>query len=244
MNELTWITIPSGNFLMGSSRKKGEAVVLDHNAWLNEYPQHAVFLPEFRILETPITIAQYLSFMDATNHEKPWIIDYYERKGLLASKLDHPITDIDWFGACAFCIWAKVRLPTEAEWEKAARGVHGQIYPWGNDPPSETLCNFGQGDGGDTTPVKQYPLGISPFGVYDTCGNVWEWTSTLERDYPYRFLDTRENSNLEGNRIVRGGSMELEANRIRCASRAGLDPSDRGHYLGFRVALPRQVAPY
>jgi len=237
---LNLITIPAGNFLMGSDPQKGEAVTPDYHAWSNEYPQHSVFISEFQISETPITIAQYKSFVDAAGYEKPFIIAYYERKNLLNAKLDHPITGVDWFDAYAFCIWTKTRLPTEAEWEKAARGLQGQIYPWGNDPPDETRCNFGQGDGGVTTPVKQYSLGISPLGVYDMCGNVWEWTSTLALEYPYTLTDVRENTNLSGERIVRGGSFELTAQRIRCASRCGLEPSEKGNYIGFRVVLPRQ----
>ena len=102
------------------------------------------------------------------------------------------MVNVSWEDAQAFCQWAGVRLPSEAEWEKAARGTDGRIYPWGDQSPTKELCNFG-GNIGDTTPVDRYPGGASPFGVLDMSGNVWEWTAQAEfAPYPYDPADGRE----------------------------------------------------
>src|SRR5690606_17447059 len=127
----------------------------------------------------------------------------------------HPVVNVTWHDALAFCQWAGVRLPTEAEWEKAARGTDGRIWPWGGNEPTDKLCNFNM-NVGDTTPVGAYPAGASPYGCLDMAGNVWEWTISLwgkdankpDYGYPYDPNDGREAPDAPDavRRTLRGGS--------------------------------------
>ncbi len=154
----------------------------------------------------------------------------------MQAKQDHPVTCVSWHDAIAFCKWAGVRLPTEAEWEKAARGTDGRIWPWGNREPNSGLCNFDV-TVGDTTPVGRYPDGKSPYGLLDVAGNVWEWTSSLwgtdtskpEFGYPYDAKDGRENltRRIRVRARLRGGSFRDDAQGVRCACRFGYNPDIR-----------------
>ena len=225
-----WAIIPEGYFLMGSNKKQY------HDA-LSTEKEHRVELPEYRIAKAPVTVAQFRRFMDAnkdykTSAEKKggardytkekadedWPKKqgaYWEHPHGPGSDVheDHPVTCISWEDAVAFCKWAEVRLPTEAEWEKAAGWDPVEkkkyIYPWGNQPPDKNLCNFAM-NVGDTTPVPvwiyaeapknpEYPAGVN--GLYDMAGNVWEWTSSLLKEYPYK-ADDRENPKATGERVL------------------------------------------
>ena len=162
-------------------------------------------------------------------------------KSDVRQKQDHPVTCVTFRDAVAFCAWASevtgatIRLPTEAEWEKAARGTDGRLYPWGNSAPTQEYCNFAM-NLGDTTPVGNYPKGASPYGVLDMSGNVWEWTSSLFKGYPYDPADGREALHGEGSRTVRGGSFYGHVGFVRCACRYGnINPFD---LVGLRVASP------
>ena len=126
------------------------------------------------------------------------------------------------------------RLPTEAEWESACRSTDARLYPWGDQAPTDTLSNFNN-DVGETVPVGSYPDGVSPFGTLDMSGNVWEWTSSLDVDYPYDATDGREDADADGKRIVRGGSFYYTQYQLRCTTRMGFDPTTANQHFGLRV---------
>jgi len=222
--DFDWVNIPSGPFWMGSDKQ------FDPSARDNELPYHQVELPKFVIARTPITNAQYKLFVAETRHRLPeqWI-----DSGIPEGKENHPVTIVSWYDAQAFCTWAGVRLPTEAEWEKAARGKDGRIYPWGNETPDKNRCNFNANIGG-TTPVEHYLAGASPYGVLDTVGNVWEFTYSIFRPYPYRD-DLQDENGTERQRVLRGGAFDDYPQYVRCAVRSQFyTPNWKSRY-GFRV---------
>jgi serine/threonine-protein kinase len=216
-----WVTIPAGEFVMGSAGE-GDA---------DELPQHRVYIHTFQITRTPVTSAQYMEFVRATGRDVPGNM----ATKVATTRLEHPVTHVDWYDACAFAEWRGARLPTEAEWEKAARGVDGRSYPWGNQAPDATRANY-NANLRTTCPVGLYPNGASPYGVLDMAGNVWEWVSSLYCDYPYQARDGREGTAAQGMRVVRGGSYIHPAFDIRSAARHRFFPSARDPYIGFRIA--------
>lgn len=243
-----WVTIPAGEFLMGS-RKKGffersfgvsvpgklTNTPIDNDASDSELPQHKLYLPNYWIARVPVTNEQYKQFVEATSRPAP---EYWQNGQIPKGKEKHPVVYVRWYDAVAFCDWAKVRLPTEAEWEKAARGTDGQIYPWGNELPDKNRCNFNWYVG-DTTPVGNYPQGESFYGCFDMAGNVWEWTSTKwlsnYQDYASKVDNTLGGT--EG-RVLRGGAWGNDQTKVRCAYRNVNTPDDRYLIVGFRVVTP------
>lgn len=250
-----WVDIPAGPFLMGSDKRK------DGQAWDSEQPQHTMTLPAYRMARVPVTVAQFAAFVEATGYKTDaekdgkaasytgskwdWVqgANWRHPRGPqsdVRQKQDHPVTCVTFRDAVAFCEWASrvtgttVRLPSEAEWEKAARGTDGRIYPWGDDKPTKELCNFAM-NVGDTTPVRAYPNGASPYGVLDMAGNVWERTSTK---WAGNYENYRPDDSLEGaaTRTVRGGSFLGSDGGVRCACRNYGDNPDGG--VGFRVLSP------
>ncbi|MFN8444408.1 MAG: SUMF1/EgtB/PvdO family nonheme iron enzyme [Caldilineaceae bacterium] len=267
--EFDWVTIPAGEFLMGSDKTK------DKDAYDDELPQHKLYLPNFKIARVPVTVVQFAQFVKATHYkttaeqkgsawnwaEKDGKWQWLEIKGAywgaprgagsdVRNKQDHPVTCVSWHDAMQFCQWAEVRLPSEAEWEKAARGSNGRIYPWGNEAPDQSRCNFNM-NVGDTTSVGSYPKGATPEGLLDMAGNVWEWTISLwgkdgskpEFGYPYKAGDGRENLSAGNDvyRLLRGGSWSYNPSYVRGACRNRSDPDDRDDDFGFRVVV--SVAP-
>jgi eukaryotic-like serine/threonine-protein kinase len=173
----------------------------------------------------------YAKCVDAGKCDQPSNTDYFSN----SRYANHPVVTVDWNMANAYCSWADRRLPTEAEWEKAARGTDGRIYPWGNDAPNDTLLNYNQNVGG-TTEVRNYPSGKTIYGAYDMAGNVWEWVSSLHKPYPYDATDGREDMSSSGDRVLRGGSWGGDDDFARSASRNRLDPSYANDDIGFRCA--------
>ncbi len=256
---LELVRVPAGEFLMGSDK------AADPQADDSELPQQRLSLPEFWIGRYEVTVAQFAAFVQATGYEttaekegtgytytgSAWEdvkgADWQHPRGPgsdVQAKMDHPVTLVSWDDAIAFSQWASqvtgrtIRLPGEAEWEKAARGADSRIYPWGNEAPTKRLSNFAM-NVQDTTPAGRYsPAGDSPYGCADMAGNVWEWTSSLYRDYPYRSDDGREAATDRGARVLRGGSFYSGAQYVRCAFRGWYFPGSRVGYIGFRVASP------
>jgi formylglycine-generating enzyme required for sulfatase activity len=233
------VLIPAGEFLMGSDPEK------DQDASNDEQPQHTLDLPDYYIAKTPVTNAQYAAFVEVTGPKKP---EGWTKGKPAKGKEEHPVVNVSWHDAVAYCNWLTettgrvYRLPSEAEWEKGARGTEGRIYPWGNRWDAE-LCNAG--GAGDTTPVGAYPDGASPYGLLDMAGNVWEWTLSLWGEdwrnpafkYPYDAEDGREDPEAGDDirRVLRGGSWYYVQGTTRCAYRRGGTPNTAGNYGGFRV---------
>ena len=246
------IPIPAGPFLMGSSDTDALAVA-------NEKPQHTLTLPDFWIAKTPVTNAQFRPFVEGDGYrnqhywtkvgwqwcqqEKTIKPRYWDDKQWNGA--DYPLVGVSWFEAVAYCRWLmaqtghEFRLPSEVEWEKAARGSDGRIWPWGNTwEPGR--CNSEEAGIGKTTPVSQYPNGASPYGVLDMAGNVWELVVTKWRKtYPYQIEDEWQDAYLEDGdnaRVARGGSHYNEQKYVRGAYRTILNAHYRFYTQGLRVA--------
>ncbi len=241
------VTIPAGPFLMGSDPAR------EPGAGPEEQPQHTVHLPEYAIGRTPVTCTQYLVFLRETHYRPPahWRLLRWRIRHVPAHHEEHPITNVSWYDALAYCAWLsertgrRYRLPSEAEWEKAARGTDGRRYPWG-DGWDATCCNIAR-EVQSTTAVVAHPSGASPYGVLDMVGNVWEWTRSLwglnlrapEFGYPYDPGDGRENEAAPEyvRRVLRGVSFYNDAAMARCAARYRYSPHNTYDSVGFRVAL-------
>lgn len=231
---MEFVCVPAGEFLMGSGEN-------DADGLQDERPQRKVYLDEFWIGRYPVTNRQYQVFVKATDRRPP---DHWRGGAVFPGKEDHPVVYVSWEDAIAFCEWLEsltrrhIYLPSEAQWEKAARGIDGRKYPWGGQNPDSTRCNFKKLVG-DTTPVGSYsPQGDSPYGAADMAGNVWEWVYDWYDDNAYRNLPARNPTGPHGGiyRILRGGSWTGNARTIRPALRSGDFPSIRVLDLGFRCA--------
>jgi formylglycine-generating enzyme required for sulfatase activity len=218
------VYIPPGEFLMGLSLYPEG----------NEYPQHPVYLNGFWIGKYEVTNAQYRKCVEAGACDKPEGSDYYR----LPEYANCPAVYVNWYDAQDYAQWAGGRLPTEPEWEKAARGTDGRTYPWG-DTWDPTKCNTKDGGPDDLTPVGNYsPAGDSPYGVSDMAGNVWEWTSSLLRGYPYNPGDGREDPNSGEDRVARGGGWNYVPDNSRSWIRYTIYRKDGRPSLGFRLVYP------
>ena len=239
------VKIPAGTFLMGSDKK------VDRNAYQPEFPQRRVYLDAYEIDKYEVTTVQFLKFVLATDR-KPLIDWQYEGGNFQETMANHPVMHVSWFDSDAYCRWAGKRLPTSAEWEKAARGEDGRIYPWGNEPAGLSRANFGRT--GLSGPVRdrperlllyppiisvdKYDNGVSPYGVFQLAGNVAEWTADWYDPHYYKTAPDRNPKGPEKGtqRAFRGGGWIDSTPSVRPAQRNGTDPNTKMNWLGFRCA--------
>ena len=239
------VRVPAGSFIMGSDKK------VDHNAYRPEFPQRNVYVDAFEIDKFEVTTVQFLKFVLATN--RPPLIDWqYDGGNFQETMVNHPVMHVSWFDADAYCQWASKRLPTSAEWEKAARGEDGRIYPWGNESAGLSRANFGRT--GLSGPVRdrperlllyppiisvdKYENAVSPYGVFQMAGNVAEWTADW---YDPDYYKNAPNRNPKGpergtHKAFRGGGWIDSTPSVRPAQRNGADPDTKMNWLGFRCA--------
>ena len=229
------VPVPAGPFQMGCN----EAV--DGDCDSDELPYHEVTLDAYEIDETEVTVAAYAACVQAGACAEP-DTGYNGCNWGAADRAEHPVNCVDWGQAGAYCAWAGKRLPTEAEWEKAARGTDGRRYPWGNATAS---CDFavmydgGVGCGtGTTWPVGSKPAGASPCGALDMAGNVWEWVADR---YDSGYYASSPETNPQGpssgsDRVGRGGGFGYDAAALRVSNRDYAPPGYAGGGLGFRCA--------
>ncbi|MDE0315111.1 MAG: formylglycine-generating enzyme family protein [Candidatus Poribacteria bacterium] len=254
---IEWVAIPEGEFIMGSTPEEAEAAytdaklrssLLEKHSFDAEVPQHTVYLSAYQISRYEITNAQYRVFIEATGRptprghrgEKTWKDEDF-------SADTQPVVGVTWFDAQAFAEWIGGSLPTEAQWERAARGTARRIYPWGNDPPKvRHHANFAR-RANRPTPVGQFPNGNSPNGIADLAGNVWEWCLDEYNPsfYQQNSKDVRRNPlNLRFRdvlraRVIRGGAWDVGSVFLRSGLRSMFYPLDSTHTIGFRVVRPR-----
>ena len=250
------VKIPAGSFLMGSSDA-------DPQAGSDEKPQHTLTLPTYWIGKTEVTNAQFRPFVegDGYTNQTYWDAASWQWRtenkinqptcwsGDQGNSANQPVVCVTWYEAMAYTRWLsgqtgqRFSLPTEAEWEKAARGTDGQIYPWGNTWEA-TRANNDEAGLKKIVPVGQYPSGASPYGALDMAGNVWEWTRSVYSSYPYNATDGREDPSNPAQKLftLRGGSAWNIRTYIRCGARYGDLPDSRNDSYGFRVVASLPLA--
>ncbi len=226
------IYIPAGRFVMGSTEA-------DPCAHLDEFPRHTVSLDAYWIDRTEVTNAQYQACVETGICQPATSCSWGEPTYENPAKADHPVVCVNWFSAGDYCAWVGGRLPTEAEWEYAARGADERRYPWGDEFDSE-LCNSSEAGIDETTPAGQFsPLGDSPFGLVDVAGNVWEWVTDW---YEIGSYTHDKPSNPTGpktgkGRALRGGSWYGDGCSVRTTYRYYNDPLDHSPGVGFRCVV-------
>jgi formylglycine-generating enzyme required for sulfatase activity len=236
MDGMTLVYVPAGEFLMGSADSDGDA---DND----EKPQHRVYLDAFWMDRTEVTKDQYQQCVAAGKCAAP------SCRG--TGQGNHPVVCVSWQDAADYCTWAGRRLPTEAEWEKAARGTDGRKYPWGNQGVAGNLLNFCDSNCGydwrdnsvndgyrETAPVGSYPAGASSYGALDMAGNVWEWVGDWYDEKYYAGSPARNPTGPASGqaRVVRGGSCSDGQGFVRAAVRYRYVPDFRDVCVGFRCA--------
>lgn len=230
------VLIPAGPFRMGSNDRLAD-----------EGPEYTVTLPDYWIDRYEVTNLQYKAFIDATGHRSP---SHFRNRTYPKGKVDHPVTFVSWYDARDYCRWAGKRLPTEEEWEKAARGSDGRIYPWGNEfgiERANTPVRWARlGRQGDTTPIGAFPSGASPYGLEDMSGNVWEWTSSWYLPHPGNTQPSENYGHIY--KVLKGGSW-WDCSFYKCGisaptfNRSFFNPRVRNSSFGFRCASDHPPTP-
>jgi len=226
------VLVPAGEFTMGSEQGDDD-----------EQPVHRVYLDSFYLDTFEVTNGRFAKFVAAIQSEPPWGFADQETPVVHAER---PVRWVNWLEATGYCLWAGKRLPTEAEWEKAARGTDGRTYPWGNDPPTAAHAVFGLTEGAETvSPSGNRDPGRSPYGVHDLAGNLYEWVIDW---YDDAFYTTIPASNPRGPsegtaKVQRGGSYINSPYRLRSAFRTKGDPTEHDPHVGFRCAQDAPPRP-
>lgn len=224
--------VPAGPFTMGGREEDSPR---------GERPARIVYMPTYYMAKYPVTNQDYSEFVRCTGHRAPI---HWQRGTFPAGTSRHPVVNVTWQEARAYAAWSGARLPTEAEWEKAARGTDDRNYPWGNRFTEGERCN-GNNDVGTTTPVNEYPDGRSPYGVWDMCGNVYEWCSDYYDEDYYKTAPSSDPRGPEGGqeRVVRGGCFFDTRTALRVTHRHGVSEVTVKDNTGFRLAMDADRAP-
>jgi len=255
---MAMLYVPAGEFLMGSTDAGVDAAVelcrqyydiCNHSYYALESPQHTVALGHFWIDRTEVTNAQYQQCVAAGVCQSPAVCDRGEPPLQATPEANHPVVCVTWHEAQAYCEWAGARLPTEAEWEYAARGPGGNVYPWGNtfDGTLSNYCdvncdkpsaNTAVDDGhAQSAPVGSYPRGASWCGALDLVGNVFEWTADWIGDYPSTAQVNPTGPETGREKVIRGGGWHYHQASLRGVARAKIAPDKRYNPLGFRCVI-------
>ena len=226
------VLVPAGEFTMGSEQGDDD-----------EQPIHRVGLDSFYLDTFEVTNGRFAKFVAAIQSEPPWGFADQETPVVQA---DRPVRWVNWLEATGYCLWAGKRLPTEAEWEKAARGTDGRTYPWGHDPPTAAHAVFGLTEGAETvSSIGNRHPGSSPYGVHDLAGNLYEWVTDWYDETFYRRQPARNpHGPVEGTtKVQRGGSYINGPYRLRSAFRTKGDPTEHDPHVGFRCAQDAPALP-
>ena len=222
------VLIPAGEFIQGTN-----------NGGFNEKPERTVWLDEYWIDPYEVTTVEYLKFVEETGHRKPGPPSRYAKR-LAQLRGDHqPITYVSWHDADAYCRWKGKRLPTEAQWEKAMRGIDGRLLPWGNSPRPFRANLGGSEDGFESTAVVgSFPQDRSPYGVYDGLGNLMEWVEDWYREQPNGPANSLQTNFADrgGYKTLRGAGYTSFGNDLRLTARSFMVPDFRDETIGFRCA--------
>jgi formylglycine-generating enzyme required for sulfatase activity len=243
LEEDTWVVIPAGSFHMGAQKWKKRLPNCDQEAYDSEEPVREVQLRGFRIGRFPVTVQEFGDFMKkgGSAARKSWAGEHgtfsqpreWQRQKQFPNR---SVTGVSWFEAAAYCAWAGGRLPTEAEWERAARGAKSSRYPWGNEPPLDSSrANYNRVVE-HATPVGLFPKGNSSEGLCDILGNVWEWCGDWFGPYEINHLPNPSGPKEGEARILRGGSWLNSHRYVRASSRNWSKPANRSNNIGFRCA--------
>lgn len=241
-----FVEIPGGRFTMGADRMR-DPMAFDNERWSLAQGEGTVDVQSFFIARHEVTVGEYQKFAQAGK----WSVD----RRALSAPADHPVTFVSWTDAIAYCRWLegtlktatstppriaqalrdgwRVTLPTEAEWEKAARGSDRRRFPWG-DEPRRDRANFGSGG---TVPVGRFACPECAYGLSDMAGNVWEWTRSPMQPYPYDPTDDRTNLEADALWVIRGGGFADTPQLIRTTTRGAAEPGARRAFIGFRVVI-------
>jgi formylglycine-generating enzyme required for sulfatase activity len=260
-----FVHIPASEFLMGTRKEDVRGLTEkfggNEDYYEDETPQHPITLPDYYISRYPVTVAQFKAFVEESGHQP-------QDKDSLRGTANHPVVYVTWYDALAYCKWLNeklkdkarnikaatpseesfwrgisnnklaVTLPSEAEWEKAARGADGRVFPWKADEIAPNLANYSDTNINRTSAVGCFPQGKSPYHIQDMSGNVWEWTRSEFRNYPFdpkAKLERAEDTNIR--RVVRGGAFLGSDRNVRCAVRRRDFPYDGSNVVGFRVVV-------